>query len=91
MPIMALPKTAAADSGRGTGRVLIYKIVLGGYEWITPNGFEGWEEFTTRTEYIAIPDEGPYTPSNTRIDAQVALRFPGFTCLESAYQGRATA
>ena len=81
MPIMALPKTAAADSGRGTGRILIYKIVIGGFND---------DGFTTRTEQVVILDEGPYTPSNTRIDEQVALRFPGFTCLESAYQGRAT-
>ncbi len=89
--ILTASKPAAITADRGTGRVLVYRIVLGGYEEISsPDGAESWTEFVTYTETVAVPDCGPFTPVNHLIDLEVADRFPGYVCIEATYRGATT-
>lgn len=91
MSILTATKPAATADDRGSGRVLFYRVVLGGYEEIlSPDNTESWEEFVAITDTVMIPDLGPYAPVNSMIDATVALRWPGFTCIESTYRGQTT-
>ncbi len=92
MSVILLPsKPAITAADRGTGRVLLYRVVLGGYEEISsPDGAESWTEFVTYTETVAIPDQGPFTPVNSLIDTEVAAKFPGYVCIESRYCGATT-
>jgi hypothetical protein len=91
MTAILTDRTATATEERGSGRVLFYRVVLGGYEEISaPDGTESWDEFVAITDTVMIPDHGPYAPVNAMIDAAVALRWPGFTCIESTYRGQTT-